>query len=1009
MNDKFGKIKLNTPISLIAHGGSALGFQLAKTLIEQGGRVIIVDQYNSRNKEYVSQLKKLGSADFIDFNGLDNLYKSLGRVDYVFYLLNDYLNSQESFTSKDFLEQSNYLNTTLKTAQKHNAKATLLTSQFLNQQLSAYMYTSNSNTPSPYSALELQKYCETLCAEFRDKSKLNIRIVRMATVLGAGVANISDPIVKELIDGSVNKGELVINGEGLDLHYLINISDAVYGILKLTFSEQTEGEVISLSNNNDYTTLSIAYKLLEINPENTQIRFEQSIRNNNTLNLDHYVPAPNASTYGWEQKIDIEQTLIETISELFPKSAVRILESPRKNRELEQIEVENKISSTTIKTPLGNLLEKILKPFSKFTLLVKDSGNRIKGSYNSKKIPMYTLLAVTIAVVGYFLVLPIISIIFGSTLTYLNVKSAMTHASSFDLENTSKKLQSVENNVEKISKGFNNLEWLFTITNSTELFNNTSQLLFGTQYGISGAKEMSSALVPLGQYISEFEPAISFQSDKPATNREYREQLDLLSKNSSKIEKAAYNLSLATNLIDTVDSTKFPQFAQQYLVEMKEYNRTLNQSIEPLSQISRFLPTLLGKDSRQRYLILLQNPTELRSTGGWISSYAILALEGGQIRELKVDDVYNIDGQLKLKNGVYTPPLSMRNALGNTTWNLSLSNWDPDLKGTAESAEFFLKEYDPGTQINGLITIDTQFLKKLLDKWGGVEIAGESEKVTSSNLDSKIYQMHVDFTPGSTNKSTFLANLANETVKRLLSSDLQQYNDIASVIVESLDQKHMMMYFKDKTSDTYFTSMGWSGKLDNGYIGTPVAIDWNWGANKANAFLEKSNHLTIDVKDESTINYTYTVNVKNISTTRIYPQGDYENYMRIYLPQNAVVEKIEGVLDGKYTIYSEKGFKVLGGWFNTPINSTKTFTLTYSISKASTLAFPITTSDENITLDVKMFKQPGTIDDRLKVDITYPENWAAIKHEGLNRGINIVSAETAQATDMKYQVVWEYK
>ena len=57
--------------------------------------------------------------------------------------------------------------------------------------------------------------------------------------------------------------------------------------------------------------------------------------------------------------------------------------------------------------------------------------------------------------------------------------------------------------------------------------------------------------------------------------------------------------------------------------------------------------------------------------------------------------------------------------------------------------------------------------------------------------------MHTSFTPGSDRKSTFLASLADEVIKKILSSDIEGYQEIGEAIIESLDEKHIQATFKD--------------------------------------------------------------------------------------------------------------------------------------------------------------------------------------------------------------------
>ncbi len=86
--------------------------------------------------------------------------------------------------------------------------------------------------------------------------------------------------------------------------------------MKLSFSDNTRGEVISLANKNNYTTLSLAYKLLELNTEAQTIRFVENPEEQ-FLIQDLYVPAPHASNYGWNQQVSLEEALVEQIQKYY--------------------------------------------------------------------------------------------------------------------------------------------------------------------------------------------------------------------------------------------------------------------------------------------------------------------------------------------------------------------------------------------------------------------------------------------------------------------------------------------------------------------------------------------------------------------------------------------------------------------------------------------------------------------------------------------------------------------
>ncbi|MCK9368817.1 DUF4012 domain-containing protein [Candidatus Dojkabacteria bacterium] len=1006
MKDVKKKNNFKGPISVLVHGSNQLSFGIAQALLAQGGKVIIVDNYNTASKKYITSLKEIGSADFVDFKGLEELLKNLPNVDYLFYFLNEYLTNSSTFASHDFLEETTRLNYSLKHCRDFNAKFSLITTVKLNLELSEHILNTKLSAPSPYSPIELQKYCETLVAEYRDKSKINARIIRVGTLLGSAISTISDPIVEQLIDEAVNKTFLTIKGEGLDSHYLLNIKDAIYGVLKLTFASKTEGEVITLANPNEYSTLSLAYKLLEINRDLLEIKFVNGDRNG-ISNENNYVPAPSATDFGWAQKVPLEDTLLEAISVIYPNKAKQLSNKPKKS------EFENEgiiIKSKKTKTQTGQFLSTFFTPITKLFKGFKINFKNFKESLNSRTIPIYIATTIFLLALVYFLIAPLIGITISAISLYANAKGAYRNITQFEFEKASKKLSTAYNMSSKTEEGFSKIKWVFDVGKQGGTYDGISQLLFASEYAFSGAKDLTHDLIPLTSFIKEYKPAINFENDIPTSTQNYRLYLKELEQNSSSISKSAYDIQLASSLISNLDISTFPKLFQKYLVELKTTNENILNNILPAQKIISFLPKLLGVDGRVRYLVLFENPGEIRSTGGWLSSYGIVALDGGQVKELKVDDIYNAEGQLKIAGKYFDAPSDMKKALGISKWSVSLSNWSPSLSQTGVVAENFLSKLDPGVEFDGIITIDTEFLKSLLTKWDGITIQGETEKITAGNLDAKIYQLHTAFVPGQPVKSAFLANLGNEVLKKILTSDIQGYKDIAEIIAGALSQKHIQISTNNKYANDFFTENNWSGEIGKKYLSSPIPIEWNWGGNKANLFLERSYSLDLAITNANTINFDYEIFLQNKSTSNTYPQGEYKNYLRIYLPTNAQISSISGFVNNKYRIYNQNGFKVIGGWFNVPIRSTENLHLKYSLLKeAGNNYFPITTDGNGYTMDLNIFKQAGMGSDVYGLSIVYPDTWAIVTNTGLERGTNSLDSTFNLDTPKEFNIVWKAK
>jgi len=994
-NLRFNKVKTNTPITILVHGGNRLGYLIAKTLVEQGGYVVIIDKFNSETKKYISELKKSDLVDFFDFKGYESLFKNIKRFDYLYYILNDKL-TQSDFESKDFLLETKYLELSLTQVKKNDAKFSLITSLALNRELAKRVNNESLAKPSAYSNVELQKYCETMVAEFKDKTNINARILRMGTLIGSGISKVQDPTVHDLITEATQNPQITIKGEGLDVHNLIQEDDATYGVLKLTFANSTRGEVITLANKNDYTTLSIAYKLLELNTEAQSIRFADN-PDEKFLIQDIYVPAPHASKYGWTQQMTLEKAMIEQI-QVYYDNINKSWDITRSNQLQEK---KKKVTTKESKTDLGEFVHKLTEPFRKIKLHKGSSKPSPKGILKG------FIATLSILLFSYFIIYPIMGTLIGLTVINSTVKELSQSLTGSEERTNTENIERLERNVVRVADSFDNLSWLFTITNQTPFYDNTSKVLSATQYAIQGGNQFLQATYPLEMYIKEFKPAITFQNNIATTTREYGDYLEKIGENRYMLEEASFKITLANEILKGVDTASFPRFAQNKVLEIKDLTKKAETATKSYKEAIAFLPEILGVDERQRYLILLQNESEIRSTGGWITSYGIVGIERGQIRELFIDDIYDADGTLKVQGKKFTPPESMRNALNIDEWLFSLVNWSPDLSETRVASEQFVSDLGKGNDLDGIITIDIAFFQKLLDKWGGIEVPGEDVLITGQNLYEKVFQMHREFTPGSTQKTTFLANLANEIIKKLLSMDIGQIVEISDILQNSLDEKHLQIAFANSEAHNFFNSRNWAGSLDARYNDAPVAVDWNWGGNKANQYLNKNLALTINIKDEDTIDFVYTATVENTSTENTYPQGDYINYQRIYIPAEAQILKIVGIKDNKYTVYKESGFKVIGGWFNVPVKEISVLEVSYRLNKSSLGSmFPLVKQENTLFLDLNIFKQAGERKHAYKLDISYPSTWVLSNSAGLNTISNQLSGRFELNKDTEYRIIW---
>ncbi len=305
------------PTSIILKGLDEIGIELAKSLLDQGGFVIMVDHLFDAGEQLLEQLSEYEQFIFIDFSVFSTLEENIRRLDYVFFLAHEVTNLDEKVSTQEFLEYTKFFDQVLKLAQRFDAKTILTTSikahelAFYRQELDSNLDAS-SNIQAVYTQGEIQRYYESLIIEYIQKVSLDARIVRLALLLG-GVGQIDlNTDLGRLLYESINSDALTIYGDGLNAEYYVHLQDAVYGIIKALFSSNTKGEIYSVAYEHEISALSVAYKINEVSDEEKPLEFAQERSKESMASLRIYKPAPNLQRIGWKTRVTFERALRQT-------------------------------------------------------------------------------------------------------------------------------------------------------------------------------------------------------------------------------------------------------------------------------------------------------------------------------------------------------------------------------------------------------------------------------------------------------------------------------------------------------------------------------------------------------------------------------------------------------------------------------------------------------------------------------------------------------------------------
>ena len=350
-----------------------------------------------------------------------------------------------------------------------------------------------------------------------------------------------------------------------------------------------------------------------------------------------------------------------------------------------------------------------------------------------------------------------------------------------------------------------------------------------------------------------------------------------------------------------------------------------------------YFESIIAKNTESKYLIFFANNMELRPGGGFLGSFAILRMKNYEISDLKVYDVYDADGQLTAH---VDPPQPIAKYLNLPHWFLRDSDFSPDFLENYQKALFFIQKELNITDFNGGILLTTTAVQNVLTAFNNIYIPDFKETINADNFYLKTqFYAEKNFFPGSIQKQVFLSSVVQQIILNLKTTSLGK---LLSSIKKSLDEKQIVVYLNDASTQSLFDSSFWSGRViepkcltgtENCLIDYLFPYDANLGANKANFFINRSIYLKTTIDSGGKITHLLSIQYENNSPSEIFPTGYYRNYFQILLPENSVVKQItkDGVLVDDYDQKDDK-FKQIGFYFEVPPKKTVEIKISYQLN-----------------------------------------------------------------------------
>ncbi|MEA3354966.1 MAG: DUF4012 domain-containing protein [Patescibacteria group bacterium] len=998
------------PTAIVAGAAGFIGSHLCENLIHQNCKVIAIDNWTTGKKENIEDLLKKDNFIFLEHDLNKPLKSPVPKVDYIFHLagVESYINGLDvsletllvnSLGTKELLEIAKQQNSKYLLASTTDIFQGFLSSTNLNK-----YFGDTHQKEEAYSHYEAKRFSEALTFEYVNRYNLDARIVRLGNVYGPKMDLKTGNDIAKLFLNLKQGTNLKIYSQGLNQLYPTYISDVVYGLTKAMFSQSSINNIYTLINPQKTTVLNFAYTLKElIKKQGLKIKF---------VSGDKEIISPtisasaikSQSSLGWEPKTDLKKGIQKTLNWLTKDMPNLKAPSFKKEniKEKEKVYTAGELGILPAKTPKTISSKPSLKKITLPKITLPKISLTPKLKFKKFKISLKTKLII-LGLFGLFFSILIPPILMGG-FAYQGVNSLKKASQITDinqLDKLTKLADSATSNFTKSRKLLRKSHFTAKILGLKNTADNLDRLLYiGTKLS-QGALYLAKA----GESGTFLTGIIFHHQDGNISEALKRIQLYLdqsyqeLSFVESELQSGKQlNLDLTTDI-----SQKFITLTKELPLLRKKINQVRN--ILPL------IPSFIATDTKKSYLLLFQNSSEIRPTGGFIGSYGLLTFEQGKLLDFSVEDIYSADGQLK---GFVKPPLPIKEFLGQSTWFFRDSNWDPDFTISAQRAEWFLNK-TTGRNVDGVIAVNLPMVKELLKVTGPINLPDYNEEITATNLFERAeYRSEIDFFPGSTQKKDFLGALSREIFEKLRQSSASDILKFAQSFESSLTQKQLLVYLHDPQSQKLLLEQNWTGSIFDPHLipkdNQPLTTDYsylveaNLGINKANYFLKRNIRQQLTILKNKEILAITTITYDNQSPADAWPGGIYRSYLRDYIPQDSKLISVK-IGDSKLNINNDIDVKtvnnktILGFPILVPVKNTLNVEITYRLPQK--LIF----KNNQARLAIIIPKQPGIINDPVEAIINYPSflTVVSIKPQALSSP-QVVTFKSDMTTDNVFTV-----
>lgn len=490
----------------------------------------------------------------------------------------------------------------------------------------------------------------------------------------------------------------------------------------------------------------------------------------------------------------------------------------------------------------------------------------------------------------------------NGTIAYANLNEAKDGIKTHDFDGAILKFNDAYDRFDAIQKDINSLGSV--LVESSRFIPYLSKLSSGEH--LSDAGKNISRIGALSADIMKTLNAVK----NPLSSTESISYLKIFQDSDKNLTEIVAQMNELEGNLDGINLEDIPETQRDRFRQLKNGLPEINKFVASFSEEEKILADVLGGNGPRKYLFLFQNNQEMRGTGGFIGTYAVLDIFDGNVKSFFVDGIFNPDGQLREK---VIPPAPIQKI--SAAWSLHDSNWFPDFPMSAEKASWFY-EKTGGPTVDGVITMTPTVMQGLLEITGPIEMLDYGVTIDKDNfLESIQNEVEVNYDKEANQPKKILADLAPKILDRIFNArNMADMTKTMDVLLSNLNEKHILIYSKDYNIEKMLSDNGWSGEILNTDKDYLSVINTNINGYKTDGVIDEKVEHKAEIQTDGSIIDTVTITRHHNGGNTPYDWWNKVNadYMRVYVPKGSKLIRANGEtreFDSPPINYRALGFK----------------------------------------------------------------------------------------------------